>query len=55
MLQALATAAITFPTVDLTSVGDNVSAFFSFLSPVLWLVGGISIGGLLLHKARGMF
>lgn len=46
---------ITFPTVDLTSVGANVTAFFGFLAPVLWLVGGIAIGGLLLHKARGMF
>lgn len=45
---------ITFPTVDLTSLSANVGAFFSFLAPVLWLVGGIAIGGILLHKARGL-
>lgn len=46
---------ITYPTIDMGAVGANVTAFFGFLAPILWLVGGISIGGLLLHKARGMF
>lgn len=46
---------IAYPSVDMGSVGDSVTGFFGFLAPVLWLVGGIAIGGLLLHKARGLF
>lgn len=45
---------ITFPTIDMGAISANVGGFFGFLSPVLWLIGGISIGGLLLHKARGL-
>jgi hypothetical protein len=45
---------IVFPTIDMTALSDNVSAFFAFLSPILWLVGGIAIGGYLLHKALGL-
>lgn len=44
-----------WPVVNLSAVSDNTGGLFAFLAPILWLVGGISIGGLLLHKARGMF
>lgn len=45
----------TFPSLDISQINDAVSGMYGFLAPVLMLVGGISIGGLLLHKARGLF
>jgi hypothetical protein len=45
---------IAYPSVDLVSLNASVTGFFNFLAPILWLVGGIAIGGYLLHKALGI-
>lgn len=49
------TGSVSFPVLDMTSLGANVSSFFSMMAPALWLIGGISIGGLLLSRARNFF
>jgi len=43
---------VTFPTLDLTAVSTNMTAFFNFIAPVLWVVGGIGLGGLIVGKVR---
>lgn len=46
---------ITFPTLDMTALSGGISGFFTFMSPALWLIGGISVGGILLSRARSFF
>jgi hypothetical protein len=54
-IQDASSPGFTFPSLDISGINDAVSGMYGFLAPVLLLVGGISIGGLLLHKARGLF
>lgn len=46
---------VSFPTLDLTQVGSNMSNFFAYLAPLLYVVGGIGLGGLIVSKARHLF
>lgn len=46
---------MTFPTLDLSTIATNMTAFFGYLSPVLYVVGGIGLGGLIIGKARHLF
>lgn len=50
-----ASTGVTFPTLDMTQINASLSGMFGFLAPVLFLVGGIGIGGLLLRKAKSFF
>lgn len=48
------TTTLTFPTLDLTAITANMQAFFSFMSPALWIVVGISLGGIIVGRLRGL-
>lgn len=54
VIQPAATS-FTFPTLDISGINSAVSGMYGFLSPVLLLVGGIAIGGILLRKAKALF
>lgn len=46
---------MTFPTLDLTAISTQMTAFFNFISPALYIVGGIGLGGLIIGKVRHLF
>lgn len=41
-----------FPSLDLTAISDNIGLFFSFMSPLLWILLGIGVAGIILARAR---
>ncbi len=47
--------ALTYPTLDITTISTQMGAFFSFIAPALWIVGGIGLGGLIVGKVRHLF
>lgn len=46
---------MTFPTLDLSQISSQMNAFFSFIAPALYIVGGIGLGGLIIGKVRHLF
>lgn len=46
---------INYPQIDLPTISTNVGSFFNYLSPLLYVVGGIGLGGLIVAKARHLF
>lgn len=45
---------MTFPTIDLTAISTQMGNFWSFISPALYVVGGIGLGGYIVGKVRGL-
>lgn len=45
---------MSYPTLDLTALSTQMTTFFSFIAPALWIVGGISLGGLIVGKVRNL-
>lgn len=43
---------MTYPVLDLTSISSNIGLFFSFMSPLLWILLGIGVAGIILARAR---
>lgn len=46
---------VTYPTLSLSTVSTNMTQFFNYLAPLLYVVGGIGLGGLIVGKARHLF
>lgn len=46
---------VTYPSLDLPTISTQMNNFFSFLAPLLYVVGGIGLGGLIIAKARHLF
>lgn len=45
---------MTYPTLDLTAISTAMAGFFGFVSPALWVAVGISLGGYIAAKVRGI-
>lgn len=47
-----ASGAVTYPILDLAALSAQVTAFWSFIAPAIYIIAGISLGGLIVAKVR---
>lgn len=46
------TGSVTYPVLDMTALAAQVAAFWGFIAPAVYIIGGISLGGLIVAKFR---